>query len=219
MNKDFIELLARENALLFGDFTTKSGRKTPYFVNTGKICSGESLDKLASFFAQKIKDIGEPSIIYGPAYKGIPLAVATSISLYREHGVKTGWLFNRKEAKTHGDAGSFVGKLPEKGESVILVDDVFTAGGTKYESVELLKSMGAKVTSLVIGVDRQERGEIEKSKNAIEEFTSKTGIPVHPIAKTSEIFSHLRGKEIGGKIHITEELYSLYEKYRDEYGS
>jgi orotate phosphoribosyltransferase len=219
MNAEFIEFLARESALLFGDFTTKSGRKTPYFVNTGKICTGESLGRFGSFFAGRIKELGAPSIIYGPAYKGIPLAVAASTSLYREHGINTGWLFNRKEAKTHGDAGTFVGKLPEEGEEVIIVDDVFTSGGTKYESVELLESLGAKVTYLLVGVDRQERGEKDKSMNAIGEFTSRTGIPVHSIAKTSEIFSHLRGKEINGSVCISEEVYALYEKYGDEYGS
>lgn len=218
-NTEFIEFLAGEGALLFGDFTTKSGRKTPYFVNTGNICTGESLDRLGSFFAHKIKEIGAPSIIYGPAYKGIPLAVAASISLSSRYGIKTSWLFNRKEVKTHGDKGAFVGKVPEKGEEAIIVDDVFTAGGTKYESVELLKSMGAKVGALVIGVDREEKGEIEKSRNAIEEFTSRTGVPVHSIAKTTEIFEHLRGRKINGEVCITEEAYALYEKYRDEHGS
>ncbi len=219
MNNEFIEFLAQENALLFGDFTTKSGRKTPYFVNTGKICTGSALSTFSKFFAKKIKEIGAPSIIYGPAYKGIPLAVATSISLSSEYGINTSWLFNRKEVKTHGDAGAFVGKVPKEGEEVILVDDVFTAGETKYESVELLKSMGAKVSALVIGVDREEKGEINASKGAAEEFTSKTGIPVHSIAKTTEIFEHLRAKEIGGKTYITEEMHALYKKYRDEYGA
>lgn len=218
MNEEFIEFLAREGALLFGDFTTKSGRKTPYFVNTGQICTGSGLAGLARFFAEKIKETGAPPIIYGPAYKGIPLAVATSVSLSVDFGIHNSWLFNRKEAKTHGDKGAFVGRLPEEGEEVVLVDDVFTTGGTKYESVELLESMGAKVKALVIGVDREEKGE-DGNQNAVDEFVSKTRIPVHSIARTREVFEHLRGKEIGGKIYVTEELYALYEKYRGEYGS
>lgn len=216
MNTGFIEFLVKSNALLFGDFTAKSGRKTPYFVNTGVMSSGEELDRLAGFFAKKIMEIGPPPIIYGPAYKGIPLAVATSISLYRDHKVHTNWLFNRKEVKTHGDKGAFVGKMVEPGEEVVVIDDVFTSGGTKYESVELLRSMGAKVKALVVAVDRQEKGEEE---NAVEEFTSRTGIPVHSIVKTTEVFEHLRGREIGGKVHVTPEIYSLYQKYREKYGT
>jgi orotate phosphoribosyltransferase len=218
MNEEFIEFLAKEGALLFGDFTTKSGRKTPYFVNTGQICSGAGLAGLARFFAEKIKETGAPPIIYGPAYKGIPLAVATSISLSVDFGIENSWLFNRKEVKAHGDKGAFVGRLPKEGEEVVLVDDVFTTGGTKYESVELLESMGAKVKALVIGVDREEKGE-ETAQNAVEEFVSKTKIPVHSIAKTREVFEHLRGKEVNGKVYVTDEMYSLYEKYRGQYGS
>ena len=216
MNAEFIEFLVRTDALRFGDFTLKSGRKSPYFVNTGVISTGEGMDTLSKFFASKIAETGPAPIIYGPAYKGIPLAVSASVSLSRDHGIHTSWLFNRKEAKTHGDSGAFVGKLPEKGEEVILVDDVFTTGGTKYESVELLESMGAKVKSLVIGVDREEKG---KEKNAVAEFTESTGIPVYPIAKISDAFEYLRGKEIDGKAHVTDELYSAFQKYRDEYGS
>ena len=216
MNKKFIEFLARNNALLFGDFTSKSGRKTPYFVNTGAICSGKSLNTLGGFFAEKILETGTAPIIYGPAYKGIPLAIAVSISLACEQDTPNSWLFNRKEAKIYGDQGAFVGKLPQPQEEVIMVDDVFTTGGTKYDSVELLESTGAKVKALVIGVDREEKGE---SKNAVEEFISKTGIPVYPLAKTTDIFNYLHGKEVDGKIHITDEIYSLYQKYRDEYGS
>ncbi|MBD3389812.1 orotate phosphoribosyltransferase [Candidatus Micrarchaeota archaeon] len=215
MNPEFIEFLVKEAALKFGDFTLKSGRKSPYFVNTGVICTGEGLDKLGRFFASSIMKHGPAPIIYGPAYKGIPLAVAASISLFRDHSTPNSWLFNRKEVKAHGDKGAFVGNLPQEGEEVILIDDVFTTGGTKYESVELLQSMGAKVKSLIIGVDREEKGE---SKNAVEEFIEKTKIPVHSIAKISDCFEYLRGKEIAGKVHVTDELYAAFQEYRDEYG-
>ena len=216
MNAEFIEFLVKEGALKFGEFTLKSGRKSPYFVNTGVICTGEGLDKLGKFFASAIMEHGPAPIIYGPAYKGIPLAVAASISLSRDHKTPTSWLFNRKEAKTHGDKGAFVGKLPQEGEEVILIDDVFTTGGTKYESVGLLESMGAKVKCLVIGVDREENGE---SGNAVEEFTEKTKIPVYSIAKISECFEYLKGKEIGGKVYVTDGVYEAFRKYGDEYGS
>jgi len=216
MNPEFIEFLVKENALRFGDFTLKSGRKSPYFVNTGVICTGSGLHKLAEFFSEKILETGTAPIIYGPAYKGIPLAVAASISLSEAHSFPNSWLFNRKETKTHGDAGAFVGKLPKEGEEVILVDDVFTTGGTKYESVKLLEGLGAKVKSLVIGVNREEKGE---EKNAVEEFVEKTGIPVHSIAKISDCFEYLKGKEIDGMVYVTDELYSAFQKYRDDYGT
>ena len=216
MNTEFIEFLVKEGALKFGDFTLKSGRKSPYFVNTGVICSGSGINKLAEFFANKILETGPAQIIYGPAYKGIPLAVASSISLAKTHNFPNNWLFNRKESKTHGDKGAFVGKLPEQGEEVILVDDVFTTGGTKYESVALLEGMGAKVKSLVIGMDREEKG---KSKNATEEFIETTGIPVYSIAKISDAFDYLRGKEINGKVYVTDNIYQSFCEYRDEYGS
>ena len=216
MNPEFIEFLVKEGALKFGDFTLKSGRKSPYFVNTGVVCSGSGLYRLSGFFARKILETGTAPIVYGPAYKGIPLAVAASISLADEHGFQNSWLFNRKEVKAHGDKGAFVGRLPQEGEEVILIDDVFTTGGTKYESVELLQAMGAKVKSLIIGVDREEKGE---SKNAVEEFREKTRIPVHSIAKISDCFEYLRGKEIDGKVHVTDELYAAFQGYRDEYGT
>ncbi|MFP3950096.1 MAG: orotate phosphoribosyltransferase [Candidatus Micrarchaeia archaeon] len=229
MNPEFIEFLVKENALRFGDFTLKSGRKSPYFVNTGVVCSGSGIYHLAGFFAEKTLETGTAPIIYGPAYKGIPLAVATSVSLSEEHGFPNSWLFNRKEVKVHGDKGAFVGRLPDEGEEVIVIDDVFTTGGTKYESVELLESMGAKVKSLVIGVDREETdlsspsalANLPKGKrsSAVTAFTEKTGIPVYSIAKISDCFEYLKEKEINGKVHVTDELYAAFQKYRDEYGS
>ncbi len=216
MNPEFIEFLVRTGALKFGDFMLKSGRKSPYFVNTGVISSGEDLNTLAGFFAEKINEVGPVKTIFGPAYKGIPLAVATSISLSEKYKIQTNWLFNRKEMKTHGDAGAFVGKLPEKEKEVLLVDDVFTTGGTKYEAVNLLSALGIKIKYMVVGVDRQEKG---KEGNAVEEFTSETGVPVYVIANISEAFEYLRGRKIGGKVAVDEKTYAAFKKYRDEYGA
>jgi orotate phosphoribosyltransferase len=217
MNSEFIEFLVRTGALKFGEFTLKSGRKSPYFVNTGVISSGADLNMLAGFFAAKIKEV-DPTVktIFGPAYKGIPLAVATSISLSEKYRIQTNWLFNRKEIKTHGDAGAFVGKLPEKEKEVILVDDVFTTGGTKYEAVNLLSAMGIKISYMVVGVDRQEKG---KEGNAVDEFVEETGVPVHVIANISDAFEYLHGRKIGGKVAVDDKLYAAFKKYRDEYGA
>ena len=207
--KSMGKFLVKAGALKFGDFTLKSGRKSPYFVNTGIICEGKEFLELCGFIASKIEEMGGCDVVYGPAYKGIPLAVGVAIALSKK-GRKVYWLFNRKEEKAHGDRGMFVGHLPAPGESVVLVDDVFTTGGTKYENVDLLKSIGVKLTAVVVAVDREERGE---NGSAVKEFEGKTGVPVKAVASTSEIFEELRGKE------VSEEIYARFLKYRDEYGS
>lgn len=204
------KFLVKTGALKFGDFTLKSGRKSPYFVNTGIICEGKEFLELCKFIAGKIEEIGGCDVVYGPAYKGIPLAVGVAIALSKK-GKKVYWLFNRKEEKAHGDKGVFVGHLPSAGESVVLVDDVFTTGGTKYENVELLKSIGVKLTAVVVAVDREERG--EQGGSAVKEFEEKTGVPVKAVASTSGIFGELRGKE------VSEEVYARFLKYKEEYGA
>jgi len=207
--KSIGKFLVKTGALKFGDFTLKSGRKSPYFVNTGIICEGKEFLELCEFIAAKIGEMDGCDVVYGPAYKGIPLAVGVAIALSKK-GKRVYWLFNRKEEKAHGDKGIFVGHVPAPGESVVLVDDVFTTGGTKYENVDLLKSIGVKLKAVVVAVDREERG--EKGGSAVKEFEGKTGVPVKSVATTSEIFEELRGKEVG------EEIYARFLKYRDEYG-
>lgn len=203
------QFLVKAGALKFGDFTLKSGRRSPYFVNTGIICEGKEFLELCGFIAGKIEEIGGCDVVYGPAYKGIPLAAGVAIALSGK-GKKVYWLFNRKEEKAHGDKGVFVGHIPEKGESVVLVDDVFTTGGTKYENVELLKSIGVKLKAVVVAVDREEKGE---RRGAAEEFAERTGVPVYSVATVSEIFEELKGKE------ISEEIYRKFLEYRREYGA
>lgn len=200
----------KAGALKFGDFTLKSGRRSPYFVNTGIICEGREFLELCEFIAGKIEEIGGCDVVYGPAYKGIPLAVGVAIALSKK-GRKVYWLFNRKEEKAHGDRGIFVGHVPGPGESVVLVDDVFTTGGTKYENVDLLESIGVKLKAVVVAVDREERG--EKGGPAVGEFVERTGVPVYSVASVSDIFEELRGKEVG------EEVYLRFLEYRKEYGA
>lgn len=204
------QFLVKAGALKFGDFTLKSGRKSPYFVNTGVICEGKEFLELCEFVATKIEEIGGCDVVYGPAYKGIPLAVGVAIALSK-NGKKVYWLFNRKEEKVHGDKGVFVGHVPSPGESVVLVDDVFTTGGTKYEHVDLLKSIGVELKAVVVVVDREERG--EEGGSAAREFSEKTGVPVQSVATISDIFEELREKG------VSEEIYARFLKYRDEYGA
>lgn len=161
-----IDFLVQSGALKFGDFTLKSGRKAPYFINTGSFDDGAKIAKLARFYAQQIVSLGLQNVdaVFGPAYKGIPLCVATAMSLAQDFGSSMGFCFNRKEAKTRGEGGEFVGKPLTSGMRVVLVEDVVTAGTTLQEIVPLLRDkVGVQIAGVVILVDRDERGSGELS--------------------------------------------------------
>ena len=228
MYTQFIEFLVTSGAIKFGDFTLKSGRQSPFFISTGVLCDGLSSYELGKAYAAKINEkfvAGSGSggvsgssgfdIIFGPAYKGIPLAVSVSVALQKEFGVNKPWLFDRKEKKIHGDAGVFVGCELDKDSRVVLVDDVMTTGETKFEAIDKIKSYGAKVVGIVIAVDRMEKG---IRLNAIEEFTNKCGVPVYPITNVKEIFDYLRNRNVGGKVYVTDKIYQNFIKYREKYG-
>lgn len=218
MNKKFIVYLVQNKVLKFGDFTTKSGRKSPYFISTGMLNSGKSSYGLGVFFAQKIAKIygNEIDTIYGPAYKGIPLAVSVSIGLYKKFKIDKTWLFDRKEAKEYADESAFVGDGPRDGQKIIMVDDVFTTGGTKDESIKKLKAAAnIDIRGVVIAVDREEKG-IEK--NAIKEFEETNGLKVHAIEKISNIFKCLHNREINGQIYVNDQVFAAYMEYYKQYG-
>ncbi len=218
MNTSFIGFLARSGAVKFGEFTLKSGRESPYFISTGVLADGTLTYELGKYYAQKIKDqFGtEFDAIYGPAYKGIPLAVATCIALQNEHGINRPWIFDRKEKKLHGDRGAFVGGELDHGARVILVDDVMTTGGTKVEAIEKIKSsLNAKLIGVIIAVDRMERS---NKKTAIDEFTENTGIPVHSIENIKNIFEYLRENKVDETEYVTEKIYQKYLAYMKKYG-
>lgn len=218
MNASFIEFLARSGAVRFGEFTLKSGRESPYFISTGVLSDGTMIYELGRFYARKIHETFGSGFdaIYGPAYKGIPVAVATSIALQREYGINKGWIFDRKEKKLHGDRGAFVGAELDHGAKVILVDDVMTTGGTKAEAIDKLsKSLKAEVIGVVIAVDRQEKAH---EKSASEEFEEETGIKVHAIETIDNIFSYLKKTPLDGKAYVDEKTYEAYMKYKRRYG-
>ncbi|MBN2384395.1 orotate phosphoribosyltransferase [bacterium] len=198
--KQFIDFLLANEALRFGSFTLKSGRQSPYFINTGHFNTGSSIGQLASFYVSAIEEHGLDSatIVFGPAYKGIPLCV-TIAYLLAQKGNEIAYLFDRKEAKLHGEFSGenqaknlLLGKMPGPDDNLVMVDDVLTTGGTKYEAVELLKSLSDQITinGLVISVDRQEKD--QSGNDPIKVFQEKTGIPVFSIITIETIIHYLQ---------------------------
>ena len=213
--KEFIKFLIDNKSLKFGEFTLKSGRLSPYFLNTGSLYSGEAVAKLGKFYAQAIMDNvkDDYNVVFGPAYKGIPLAVACVGALYGEFSENKDYSFNRKEAKGHGDKGILVGKQLEANDNIILIDDVITAGTAIRESIEMLKSVGSpKIVAVVISVDRMEKGKGETS--AIQELRGILGIDFYPIVSIVEIIEYLEAN----KGLISEELLGKMYEYRKQYG-
>lgn len=215
-----IELMVRSDVLRFGDFTAKSGRKTPYFVDTGRYRSGAQISQLARFYAQAIRDefAGGCDVLFGPAYKGIPLVTATAMALHDDHGQDVGFCFNRKEAKDHGEGGVLVGHRLHDGDRVVIVEDVTTAGTSIRETVPLLQAAAkVKLVGLVVAVDRMERGLGEKS--ALREVAETYGVKTVAIVTIDDIMQHLRGRAIDGKVVLTEELHARMSAYRSQYGA
>jgi len=190
--RDFIEFMTEAGVLTFGDFTTKSGRKTPYFVNTGNYKTGMHISVLGDYYAELVVSSGEKfDALYGPAYKGITLAAATASSLYRNHGVNVPYFFNRKEVKDHGEGGSLIGYKPKDGDRVIIIEDVVTAGTAVRESLQLLKTVAdVTVNALFVSVDRMERGTGERS--TLDELRQEFGINVYPIITARDIIDSLQ---------------------------
>ena len=189
--REFIEFLKSANVLKFGDFIAKSGRRIPYFVNAGEIKTGDQIAKLGEFYAKAYFDkIGsKKTVLYGPAYKGISIAVATSVALSKQ-GLDLPFFFNRKEAKDHGEGGIFVGYKPTAGEEVVIVEDVITAGTAIRESMENLKCLeGTKVAACFVMVDRKEKGQTELA--ATTEVTRNFGFPVYSVIDVYDIIEYL----------------------------
>lgn len=207
--QNFIQFALEHEVLRFGEFTLKSGRKSPYFFNAGLFNSGEALAKIGQFYAQAINASGIPfSMLFGPAYKGIPLVVATSIAFAREHQQDIPYCFNRKEMKSHGENSLFVGS-PLQGE-VLILDDVITAGTAIREAMALISNSGAKVAGIMTLLDRQEKGLGDTS--AIKEIEKDYGIPVLSIIKLEDLLQYLKDSEEYGS------FLPAIEEYRERYG-
>lgn len=191
---DFIEFLEGAGVLKFGDFTAKSGRKIPYFINAGEIKTGEQIMRLGHFYAKAYLDnLGDrKTVLFGPAYKGIPIAVSAAAALARE-GLDVPFCFNRKEAKDHGEGGTIVGHVPQAGEEIVITEDVITAGTAIRESMEILSQLeGVKVAACLIMVNRGEKGKTDKG--AMEEIREEFGFPVYSVVDVWDIIEYLEEK-------------------------
>ena len=209
LSQDFLHYALEREVLRFGEFTLKSGRISPYFFNAGLFNSGEALSRLGRFYAARIVESGiEFDMLFGPAYKGIPLVAATAMALFEQHGMNIPWAFNRKEAKAHGEGGSIVG-APLQGR-VLMVDDVMTAGTAMRESIGILQAAGAVPVGVAVLLDRQERGQGDLS--AVQELERDYALKALPLAGVNDLIDLLR----------TQPQYAwaleAVENYRTAYG-
>lgn len=217
--EEFITFMVRSGVLTFGDFTTKSGRRTPYFINTGSYKTGAQAARLGDYYAACIQEHLSDGIscLFGPAYKGIPLVVAAASSLYRNYGRDLPYCFNRKEAKDHGEGGLLVGYQPQEGDDVVIVEDVVTAGTAVRESIALFQQVAkVHIRALIVSVDRMERG--TRSCSTLEELREDYGIEVFPIVTVREIIAFLYNRPVDGRIILDSTVKSRIEDYLAEYG-
>ncbi len=203
-----VEFFISEDVLTFGDFTLKSGRKSPYFFNTGKLCSGKQLAMLGKLFAEKLQvkeKFSDATVIFGSAYKGIPIAVATSVALAESNRSDIRSVSDRKEAKTHGDASAFLGVI-KQGDKAVIVDDVITTGGTKYEAIQKLREAACEPLGFIIAFDRAEPAE-GNTLTAKEVFEKETGLPIYALANVSDV------------VKVKPEFSGMLEKYLKQFSS
>ena len=217
--QEFIEFMIDCEVLKFGDFVTKSGRRTPFFVNTGFYRTGSQLAKLGEYYSNAIKDnFGTDfDILFGPAYKGIPLSTATTIEFARLTGKDIRYCSNRKEVKDHGDTGILLGSPIKDGDKVLIIEDVTTAGTSIEETYPIIKAQAnADILGLIVSVDRCERG--QGNKSALTEISEKYGMKTCAIVTMKEVVEHLYNKEYKGRVIIDDTIKDLIDKYYEEYG-
>jgi orotate phosphoribosyltransferase len=218
--REFIEFMVASGVLTFGDFVTKSGRRTPFFINTGNYRTGEQARRLGEFYAQAMTaQFGDGfDVLFGPAYKGIPLAVAAAIALAAKHGRNVGYCFNRKEAKDHGEGGALIGHKLRDGERVLIVEDVITAGTSVRETVPLLQAAAnIRLAGLIVGVDRMERGTGEHS--ALQEVHTTYAMPAGAIVTLTDVVEHLHNRPVHGQVVLDDGIRERIDAYRAQYGA
>ena len=218
--KEFIEFMVESQVLKFGEFTLKSGRKSPFFMNAGAYVTGQQLHRLGLYYAQAIHDkFGlDFDVLFGPAYKGIPLTVAAAMAISEEYGKDIRYCSNRKEVKDHGDKGILLGSPIEDGDKVVIIEDVTTAGTSIQETLPIIKAQGdVSPIGLVVSVDRMERG--QGTKSALKEIEEKYGLKTTAIVTMAEVVEHLYNKEYKGKVIIDDTLKAAIDAYYEQYGA
>lgn len=216
----FVKFLVDSGALKFGDFVTKSGRNTPYFINTGEFRTGASLSKLAEFYAAAFVEHfdGKAENLYGPAYKGIPLCAATAMKLSDVYSKNLTFTYNRKEVKDHGEGGSLVGYKYTQKTNIVIIEDVITAGTSVNETLQILKTIeNANVIGLLISVDRKEK--LENGKSALQTVQDEYGIEAHSIVNINDIIAFLENEENRKAINAPEGILEKVYAYRKQWGA
>ena len=219
--EEFITFMVRSGVLTFGDFTPKSGRKTPYFGNTGNYKTGAQAAKLGDYYAACIQEHMADGItcLFGPAYKGIPLAVSAAASLYRNYDRDLPYCFNRKEAKDHGsDAGVLLGSPIKDGDRVMIIEDVTTSGKSIEETYPIVKAQGnVEVVGLIVSLNRMERG--KGTKGALDEISELYGFPTAAIVTMEDVMEHLYNRECNGTVVIDDKIKAALDAYYEQYGA
>ena len=218
--QEFIEFMVESQVLKFGEFTLKSGRKSPFFMNAGAYVTGTQLKRLGEYYAKAIHDnYGlDFDVLFGPAYKGIPLSVATTMAISELYGVDIRYCSNRKEVKDHGDTGILLGSKIKDGDRVVIIEDVTTSGKSIEETFPIIQAQGnVEIKGLMVSLNRMERG--KGTKSALEEIQETYGFPANAIVTMEEVIEYLYNKPCQGKVIIDDTMKSAIDAYYAEYGA
>ena len=219
--KEFIEFMVESEVLKFGDFTLKSGRKSPFFMNAGAYVTGSQLSRLGEYYAKAIHDHygTDFDVLFGPAYKGIPLSVATTIAFSRLYGKEIRYCSNRKEVKDHGDTGILLGSKIKDGDHVVIIEDVTTSGKSIQETFPIIQAQGdVTILGLMVSLNRMEKG-LETDKCALDEIREKYGFPANAIVSMADVVECLYNRPCQGRLIIDDKMKEAIDKYYEQYGA
>ncbi|MCI6782990.1 MAG: orotate phosphoribosyltransferase [Lachnospiraceae bacterium] len=219
--KEFIEFMVESEVLKFGDFILKSGRKSPFFMNAGAYVTGSQLSSLGEYYAKAIHDHygTDFDVLFGPAYKGIPLSVATTIAFSRLYGKEIRYCSNRKEVKDHGDTGILLGSKIKDGDRVVIIEDVTTSGKSIQETFPIIQAQGdVTILGLMVSLNRMEKG-LETDKCALDEIQEKYGFPANAIVSMADVVECLYNRPCQGKLIIDDKMKEAIDKYYEQYGA
>ena len=219
--KEFIEFMVESEVLKFGDFTLKSGRKSPFFMNAGAYITGSQLSRLGEYYAKAIHDHygTDFDVLFGPAYKGIPLSVATTIAFSRLYGKEIRYCSNRKEVKDHGDTGILLGSKIKDGDRVVIIEDVTTSGKSIQETFPIIQAQGdVTILGLMVSLNRMEKG-LETDKCALDEIREKYGFPANAIVSMADVVECLYNRPCQGRLIIDDKMKEAIDKYYEQYGA